>query len=194
MIESREPIGIVIRLSPDHHAIDMFEVPVNFCRRFDAAVDHHRQMRKLLFQSINVFIPEWWHFPILLGTQPFENGIAGMHDEYIATRFTDGADKIAYEPIVVEFVDTDTVLDRHRQRDRIHHCFHAIGYQLRFGHQAGAETAALHAFRRAAAIQVYLVIAPALAQFRANGEVAGSLPPSCSATGCSSVLKSRWRG
>ena len=72
----------------------------------------------------------------------------------------------------------------------------AARHQLRLRHQAGAEAALLHAVRRAADVEVDLVVAIALADRRRLRQPAGSEPPSCSATGCSSALKpssrSRW--
>ena len=44
---------------------------------------------------------------------------------------------------------------------------HAVGDQRGLGHQAGAEAARLHALGRAAAVEIDLVVAPALAQPRA---------------------------
>ena len=46
------------------------------------------------------------------------------------------------------------------------HGRHAVGHQLRLGHQAGAEAALLHAVRRAADIEVDLVVAEPLADRR----------------------------
>ena len=63
------------------------------------------------------------------------------------------------------------MLDRHRQRHRVAHRPHAVGDQRRLGHQAGAEAAGLHALGRAAAVEVDLVVAPALAQPRAVREL-----------------------
>ena len=55
--------------------------------------------------------------------------------------------------------------------DRVAHRLHAVGHQGRLGHQAGAEGAVLHPLRGAAAVQVDLVEAPALAEPRAAGKV-----------------------
>ena len=57
-----------------------------------------------------------------------------------------------------------------RDRDRIAHRPHAVGHELRLGHQASAERAMLNALTRTTAVQVDLVIAPALAEPRAGSE------------------------
>ena len=54
-----------------------------------------------------------------------------------------------------------------RNVDRVAHRLYAIGDECRIAHQAGAEAARLDAFRRTAAIEVDLVVAPLRAQARA---------------------------
>ena len=94
-----------------------------------------------------------------------------MHDEDLAARVGQRADEIAHEVVALATVDADAVLDRHRQIDRIAHRLDAVGHQCRLGHQAGAERALLHPLARAAAVEVDLVVAPALRQLRAGGQI-----------------------
>jgi hypothetical protein len=63
------------------------------------------------------------------------------------------------------------VLDGDVDGHRIAHRLHAIGHQLRLGHQASAKRPALHALGRAAAVEVDLVVAPLLPQLRADRQV-----------------------
>ena len=72
-------------------------------------------------------------------------------------------------------------------RDLRLHGGDAVGDHLGLGHQTGAELARLHPVRRAADIEVDLVIAEIRADLRAAASERGSLPPSCSATGCSAA-------
>ena len=58
------------------------------------------------------------------------------------------------------------MLDRHGDGHRVAHRLHAVGHELRLGHQAGPEGAALHALARAAAVEVDLVVARRLAEPR----------------------------
>ena len=76
----------------------------------------------------------------------------------------------AYASLVIE---PDPVLDRHRHGNGVAHRLDAIGDDRRLRHQARAEAARLHALGRAAAIEIDLVVAPALAESRAGGELAG---------------------
>ena len=94
-----------------------------------------------------------------------------MHDERAAAGASDRSDESAHEVVVLDPVDAEAVLDRDRDRHRILHRLHAVGHQLRFGHQARAERAALHALGRAAAVEVDLVVAPRSRQPRAVGQV-----------------------
>ena len=89
-----------------------------------------------------------------------------MHDEHVATGARDGSDKVAHETVVVAAIEADPVLDRHRQRYRVAHRLHAFRHERRLGHQARAEASGLHALGRTAAVQVDLVVAPALAELR----------------------------
>ncbi len=94
-----------------------------------------------------------------------------MHDEHLAARLADGAHKVAHKVVAFRFVDADAVLHGDRHLHRVHHGFHAVGHELRLGHQAGAKRAALHALGWATAVQVDLVITPLLAQFGAVRQV-----------------------
>ena len=161
----------MIRLAPQHHAIHMLQVQIDFGFGLDAAVDDDFQMREVALETICGFIAQRRDFAVFLRTQPFQDRIARMHDESLAAGFGHRADKVAHEFITVDRIDADPVLDRHVDADRIAHRLDAIGHQLRLGHQAGAERAFLHPFGRAAAIEVDFVVAPLLAQFRALGQV-----------------------
>ena len=110
---------------------------------------------------------------ILLRRQPLQHGIARVDDEDFAAGRRDRADEVADEAVVLTLVETDAMLDGHRNRDGVAHRLHAIGDDRRLGHQAGAEAAGLHALGRAAAIEIDLVVAPARAELRARGEQRG---------------------
>ena len=94
-----------------------------------------------------------------------------MNDEDAAAGPRHGSDEVADEGVALVLVDADAVLDRHRHVRHIDHGLDAVGHQVRLGHQAGAEGAALHPLAGAAAVQVDLVVAPLLAQLRAMRQV-----------------------
>src|SRR5262249_14599272 len=98
------------------------------------------------------------------GRKTFEPGVARMHQKHAATGLTDPPHEILYEAVTLALVDADAVLHGDGNAYGIGHGLDAIGYQLRLSHEAGAEGAALHAFAGAAAIEIDLVVAPALAQ------------------------------
>ena len=89
--------------------------------------------------------------------------------------------------LAVLLVDADAAFHGHRHRNRRLHRRNAARDERRFRHQARPEAALLHPVRRTADIEVDLVIAVAGPDGRRLGELAGSDPPSCSATGCSCV-------
>src|SRR5439155_6756539 len=83
------------------------------------------------------------------------------------------ADEVAHEPVLLDPVDADAVLDRHRDFHFRSYVGHTRRDQLRLRHQAGAKGAALHALARAADVEVDLVVAVALAELGAAGELIG---------------------
>ena len=95
-------------------------------------------------------------------------------DEHRAAwRVGERTDEVADEAVVPATVDADAVLDGHRGDPPcggIDHRPHAVGDQGRFGHQAGAERAALDALARAAAVQAD-PSAPVAGQAHAGREV-----------------------
>ena len=108
-----------------------------------------------------------------------------MHDQRIRA----GRDHAARQHVERNFrilvVDADPAFDRDGNFDRALHGGNAFRHQRRLRHQAGAEAAVLHPVGRTADIEIDFVVAEILADLRSGGEIAGSEPPSCSATGCS---------
>src|SRR2546428_7679647 len=96
-----------------------------------------------------------------------------MNDEGATTRLRHRTDEIAHEAVVLDLVDTDAVLHRHRQLCRVSDRAHARRNQHRLRHQAGAESTALDTLARAADVEIDLVVAVALAELRALREVSG---------------------
>jgi hypothetical protein len=117
-----------------------------------------------------------------------------MDDEHVAAGVARPCRRNRGRTVVLVVVEPDPVLDRHRIATASRIAATQPRDQRRLGHQARAEAAGLHALGRAAAVEVDLVVAPALAELARARERAGSLPPSWSATGCSAGSKSRWRG
>ena len=150
----------MVGLAPNHHAVQQSQLRLQLGMRGDTAVQHHRQCREVALERMHQFVAQRRNLAVLLGRQALEPGIAGVHDEDLATGLTDRTDEVAHKTIVLFAVYAYAVLDRHRYRHGITHGLDAIGHQTRLGHQTGAKRAALHALGRAAAVQVDLVIAP----------------------------------
>ena len=168
----RQEIGIVIGDAAQHHAIDVRKLALDGVPVFDPAVQHDGQRREIALQLAHDFVAQWRHLAILLGRQPLQDRIARMDDEHIAAGGSDGADEVADEGVGVIVIESDSVLDGHRHRYGVAHRLDAIGDDSRLRHQARAEAAGLHALGRAAAVEIDLVVTPALAELRARGELA----------------------
>ena len=90
-----------------------------------------------------------------------------MDDEHLTLAFAgNGVDEIAEKFIAVLVIDANTRFHRHRNRHHIAHRFHAVGNQLRITHQTRTKHAVLHPVRRAADIQVDLIISTRFCQLR----------------------------
>ena len=129
------------------------------------------ERRKVLLQRDDDVVAQRRQLAVLLRADAVQPGVAGMDDEHLAAALGDGADEVAHEGVALDAVDADPVLDGDRDRDRVAHRAHAVGDERRLGHQAGAERAALDALARAAAVEVDLGVAPALAEAGARREV-----------------------
>ena len=128
---------------------------------------------KSLLERDDDIVAQRRQLAVLLRADAVQPGVAGMDDEHVAAAVGDGADEVANEGVALDAVDADPVLDGDRDGDRVAHRAHAVGDERRLGHQAGAERAALDALARAAAVEVDLGVAPALAEAGARREVAG---------------------
>ena len=155
--------GVVVGLAAEHHAIHLLQVRGDLLVAGHAAIEHDGQLRKLLLEAVDHLVAQRRDLAVLLRAQALEPGVARVHDEHAAAGLGHGADEVAHEGVALFAVDADAVLHRHRQVHGVRHGLHAVGHQARLGHQAGPEGAALHALAGAAAVEVDLVVAPALA-------------------------------
>jgi hypothetical protein len=94
-------------------------------------------------------------------------------DERAAACLSDRSDEIPHEAVVRRRIDPESVLDSDGQGDRVADCADAFRDQIRLGHQARTERAALHALARAADVQVDLVVAVSFGDFRAMRQIVG---------------------
>ena len=110
---------------------------------------------------------------VLARRQAREPGLARMHDQRVGAGRDDRGGESRQRHLGILVVDADAAFHRHRDRDRGLHRGDAIADQRRLRHQAGAEAALLHALRRAADVEVDLVIAEIRADPRATRERRG---------------------
>lgn len=116
----------------------------------DAAIDQDLQRREILLELVGVFVFQRRNLAVFLGRETFQDRVARVHDKGGTAGLVNPADEIAHEFIVLDLVDTDAVFHRHIDIDGIAHGLNAIGHQIGLQHQAGAETAVLHALGGAA--------------------------------------------
>ena len=94
-----------------------------------------------------------------------------MDDKYFTACIANSPHEVAHEVIAFNLVDTNAMLHRHGNTDRITHGFHAIGNSLRLIHQTCTKGTALNAIAWAAAIQIDFVVAILLTKFGGVGQV-----------------------
>src|SRR5436190_18500003 len=146
----REQPRVVIGRAAEHDAVDLAPLAFNLRTGGDAAVDDDLELREFALQPIDVVVLERRYLAVLLRRQSLEDRIARVDDEGAAAGFSDRADEIAHEVVFLDLVDADAMLDRHRDCHFRSYAGHTRRDQLRLRHQAGAESAALHALARAA--------------------------------------------
>ena len=159
--------------APEHHAIECLKRFLTGHYRRQATIQHNHRIREIRLQARGVVIAKRRDVAIILGRQPFEHGIACMHDKNPATRVVNRTDEIARETVASVVIQAKAVLDRHRNAHGVLHGLDAIGDQAGFCHQARTEGASLDALGRTAAVQVDLVVPPALAELCPIGQIIG---------------------
>ena len=123
-----------------------------------------------MLQADHAIVVERRNLPVLARRQSLEPGLAGVHDEGAAAGVGDAADEPVEVGLGILVVDADPALHRDRHANPRLHGSDTVRHQSRLRHQAGAEPAFLHPIRRAADIEIDLVIAEALADRGSLGE------------------------
>ncbi len=165
-VRAREQVRVVVRGAAEHHAVDVCELAVDRRPVADAAVQHDHEFRELGDEPVHDLVAQRRDLAVLLRRESLQHGIARVHDEHLAARCGDRTDEVAHERVVLVRVEADAVLHGDRKRHRVAHRLHAVGDQCGLRHQARAEAAGLHALGGTAAVEIDLVVAPALAELR----------------------------
>ena len=189
-IDVQQPPRLLIGGPAHHHAVHMRELRLRLLEAGDAAIEHDFEIRMRRLEPVHDGIIERRHLAIFARRQSFQPGLARVHDQRVGARRLDRLGERKQRLLGILLVDADAAFHRHRNFDRGFHGGDAIGDQRRLRHQAGAEAALLHPVGRTADIEIDLVVAEILADARRLRRApAASLPPSCSATGCSNGSK-----
>ncbi len=121
-------------------------------------------------EAIHEVVVERRDVAVLARRQALQPGLARMHDQRIDAGRLHRCGKRVERLLRILLVDADAAFHRDRNRDRGLHRGDAIADQRGLRHQAGAEAALLHAVRRAADIEIDLVVAEIRADARALRE------------------------
>ena len=128
-------------------------------------------LRQLRLEPIDQAVIERRDVAVLARRQTLEPGLARVHDQFIGAGRNHRLRQRAQRHFRILIVDADAALDRHGNAHRALHCRNALGNQRGLRHQAGAEAALLDAIRRAADIEIDLVVTKVLADTSAGGEL-----------------------
>ncbi len=157
----------------------MFELRLHRLERFEAAIDGDGRFGKAPLQRMNQRVIERRHAAVVLWRKSFEPRLAGVHDQRIGAGGEDRLGKDAQRLFRLLIVDADAAFDRHRDGHGGLHRADAIGDKRWLAHEAGAESAILHALGRATDIEIDLVIAEIGRDAGGLRKIGGSEPPSC---------------
>ena len=108
-VPAGEPPGVVVSLSPHHHAVKHGELLLHGRVGLETAVDGDGEVREVALELRGHGVAQRRDLAVLLGRQTLEPGIARMHDEHAAARLGHGADEVAHETIVLALVDAYAV-------------------------------------------------------------------------------------
>ena len=169
--------GVCRGRTAQHHAVELGRRAHRLGRVGQAAVEHEYGIRKIALQPRDHVVAQRRDFPVVAGRQALEHRVARMGDEDAAAGVVDLADEVADECIRVVVVQPrrcPTVTGMSTAS-----CMALMQSATRSGSaiRRGAECAALHALRGAAAVQVDFVVAPLSAQPGALRQRVRSLPP-----------------
>ena len=170
-IDREQPPRLLIGGAPQHDTVDMGEMLLRLRDAADAAIDDDGDIRQRCLQPIDAVVVERRDIAVLLRRQSVQPGFSRMHDQRIAPAATTPRASVSRADFRVLVVDADAAFHRDRNFHRALHRGNAVGHQRRLRHQACAEAAVLHPVRRAADIEIDLVIAKILADFGSRREV-----------------------
>jgi hypothetical protein len=136
----------------------------------NAAVEHDIEIAMCGLEPIHPCVIEWRDLAVFPGRQPFEPGLAGVHDQGCGAGRFHGIRHGVQRGFRILLVDAETAFHRHGDAHRRPHGGNARTDQMRLGHQAGAEAAFLNTIGWAADVEVDLVVAEILGNARAFGE------------------------
>ncbi len=154
----RQQPGRVIRRPADHHAVHVRQVRQRLVEVGNAAVDDDLQLRPQPLQPVHRLVTQRRNLPVLARREPVQPGLARVHREVPAASASHRFDELEQVLVAVRAVDADAALHRHRHGHRRLHRRHAVTDQRGFRHQARAKAPGLHPVRRAADVEVDLVV------------------------------------
>ena len=168
-IDRQQPPRLLIGGAAHHHAVDMREMRLRLLDAGDAAIDARSADRGCArLEPVDAIVIERRDVAVLarrqaLRARPCAHARSAHRRRPLRPRRVSASS----DCFRILLVDADAAFHRDRDRDRRLHRGDAVADQRRLRHQAGAEAAFLHAVRRAADIEIDLVVAEVRADARA---------------------------
>src|SRR5581483_10245880 len=139
-------------------AVHMRKLCLRRSERLDSPVEDDFEIGPALLQTMDASIVERRYVAVLLRAQALEPCLARMHDEARAARAGDLVDEAIEALLGILIVDADAAFDGDGKAGACHHLGDARAHKRGLGHEASAEAARLHPVRRAAHVEVDLVV------------------------------------
>ena len=158
-IDLEQQSRFLIGGAADHDAIDALTLRLHLRETHEATIEHDRQIGIVPLQRAHQRVIERRHIAVLARRQALEPGFARMHDERVGAGGNDTFGEMEQRLARLLVVDADAAFDGDGHGHGRLHRADAVRHEFRLAHQAGTESAALHALRRAADIEIDLVIA-----------------------------------
>src|SRR5690606_24118748 len=124
LVDLHEEPRVLVGLPPDHYAVDMFKVTQYIRDGCDAAVQHHLELRVFSLHAVDAFVIKGRHATVVLRAYTFEDRLACVNDERLASRARDRFNELRQELVTVLVVDPDTGFHRYGHLYCRSHCTH----------------------------------------------------------------------
>ena len=114
-----------------HDAVKSAHFSLGLPECAEPAIQDDAEMREVCLQLMNAGVVEGRNFPVFLGAEALQPGLAGVNYKSVATGCGNIRNECIKSLIFILIVDADAAFDRHRNFNRPAHRRDAVAHSLR---------------------------------------------------------------